>query len=188
MAMAHRYHPIRAAMLAGAFALWACGAAAADIPDAVKKLTGSSDDTARNVMAQQGFALRNEKSSWGRYYSRWWSDKNRQCVEVMSLAGRVAQVAAKGESDCKAGVVGAAGAVAGAASAPFDPLLLVGLPRGAAEQRLIRAGFRSVEADMSKGDTIYMTWTDGRQCLGVNIVGDRIERADEMSKKGCYIK
>lgn len=188
MAMAQRCNPVRATLFACAFSLWTGGAAAADLPEAVKKLTGSSDETARNVLAQQGFALRNEKSSWGRHYGRWWSDKSRQCVEVMSLAGRVAQVSAKGESDCKAVVTGAASVAAAAASAPFDPLLLVGLPRGAAEQRLIRAGFRSVEADMSKGDTIFMTWTDGRQCLGLNIVGDRIERADEMSKKGCYIK
>ena len=170
-----------------ALAAWACAAGAADIPEPVKKLTGSSDESARTVMAQQGFALRSQKSSWGRDYAYWWNGKSRQCVQLMSLAGRVAQVQLKGESDCKAGpAAGASGA--SAPGAALDPMTLPGQPRAVADERLMRAGFRPVENTIGTDDTTYVTWTDGQRCLGVRVVGERVERADEIGRKGCYLK
>lgn len=180
---------VRLTLCAVALAGAACAASAADPPEPIRKLTGSSDETARGVMTQQGYALRNEKASWGRKYSAWWSDKARQCVQLMSLAGRIAQVEVKGESDCKPGAAAAAAAAASAAaSAPFDPLPLVGQPRAAVEQRLGRAGFKALSTDMSQGEATSILWTDGRQCLGGRIVNDRYEQLDAVSPKLCYIK
>lgn len=187
IAMAYRTCFVRCTLSAFALVAWAGVACAADLPEPVKKLTGSSEDTARSVLTQQGYVLRNEKKSWGRDYRYWWNDKSRQCVQIMSLGGRVAQVQAKGESDCKPGAVAAASAASAAASPPFDYMTLPGQPRGVADQRLWRAGFSAVETDMSKGDTIYITWSDGRQCLGAYIVGDRYERVDELPKASCRI-
>lgn len=180
-------HGARQALCVGALAAWAGAAGAADIPDPVKKLTGSSEDTVRSVMAQQGFALRNQKTSWGRDYSYWWNGKSRQCVQLMSLAGRVVQVQPKGESDC---VPGATRPLPGASapSAALDPLTLPGQPRAVGDERLLKAGFRSVEATIGTDDTSYVTWTDGQRCLGVRIVGERYERVDEIGRKGCYLK
>ena len=163
---------------------WVAGAAgAADIPDPLKKLTGSSDETARSVMTQQGYALQHQKTSWGREYGFWWNVKTRQCVQIMTLAGRVTQVQAKGESDCKPDAAAAA-AAASAAAANLDVLTLPGQPRGAGDARLLRAGFRQVQSAVNTDDTMYNTWTDGTRCLGVLIVGDRYQRVDEYSAKG----
>ena len=170
-----------------ALAAWVCAAGAADIPEPVKKLTGSSDESARTVMAQQGFALRSQKSSWGRDYAYWWNGKSRQCVQLMSLAGRVAQVQAKGESDCQPGAAGGP-AAASAPGAALDRLSLPGQPRSAAEQRLLGAGFKAVETNMSQGDSVVTSWTDGQRCWSVVMVAERVERVDEMSRKGCYLK
>jgi hypothetical protein len=187
MAMARRTHSFRSTLGACALAAWAGAAGAADLPEPVKKLTGSSEDTARSVMTQQAYVLRNEKTSWGRDYGYWWNHKRRECVQLMSMGGRILQVQAKGESDCKAGAIaGAAGASAPAAA--LDLSTLAGQPRGTADQRLTRAGYWAVEADMRVEGTVYLTWTDGRRCLGATIVNDRYERVEEMSKQGCYIK
>ena len=178
---------LRQALCAGALVAWAGATGAADIPGPVKNLTGSSDDKARSVLTQQGYALRNQKSSWGREYSHWWNGKSRQCVQLMSLAGRVAQVQAKGESDCQPGAAGGP-AAASAPGAALDRLSLPGQPRSAAEQRLLGAGFKAVETNMSQGDSVVTSWTDGQRCWSVVMVAERVERVDEMSRKGCYLK
>ena len=179
--MAIRSTPIFAStcalVLAAALAGAACAATA--VPEPIKKLTGSSDETAKSVMAQHGYAFRSEKSSWGRKYTYWWSDKVRQCVQLMSLAGRVYGVEAKGESDCRYAGGGTAG------GGTIDPLELVGQPRAAVQARLERAGFRAIETDMSKGDMIYIRWFDGHQCLAGNIANDRYEMLQTMPLNQC---
>lgn len=164
------------AVLAPAVAALALAAA---LPDAVQKLSGSSEDSAKAVMAQNGYVVRSEKSSWGRHLTYWWSDRARQCVELMSVAGRVLAVYAKGESDC------AATAGAGASGGLIDPAQLVGLPRKAAEARLTAAGFNALSIDESKVDAIYIWWYNGRQCLAATIIGDRYDMLASMPMNNC---
>lgn len=154
---------LRASLLAG----FALAVGAADLPGPIHKLNGSSEETARAVMTQHGFVFRSERSSWGRKFSVWWNDRTRQCAQLAFLAGRVYQVEQKGESDCRVapGQPGAGGAI--------DPLALVGQPAATVQKRLEQAGFRNLGADMSKGDTVYIKWTDGRQCLAGEIVNER---------------
>ena len=134
---------------------WVAGAAgAADIPDPAKKLTGSSDDTARSVPTQQGYALQHQKTSWGREYGFRWNAKTRQCVQIMTLGGRVTQVQAKGASPTQARRSGAAAAASAAAANPRR----TDLPASRAApqmQWLLRAGFRQVQSAVNTDDTIY---------------------------------
>jgi len=152
---------------------------AAALPESVQKLAGSSEDSAKAVMGQNGYSQRNEKSSWGRHLTFWWNDRARQCVELMSVAGRVLSVYAKGESDCAmSGSVGTSGGL-------IDPAQLVGLPRKAAEARLTAAGFNALSIDESKVDAIYIWWFNGRQCLTATIIGDRYDMLTTMPMNYC---
>jgi hypothetical protein len=154
-------------------------AGAAALPESIGKLAGSSEDVAKSVMSQNGYAERGEKSSWGRRQTFWWSDRARQCVELTTMANRVLYVEAKGPSDC---VATAAGSAAGAL---IDPQFLVGLPRKAAEARLTAAGFNALSIDESKVDATYVWWFNGRQCLAGTIIGDRYDMLTSMPLKNC---
>jgi hypothetical protein len=152
-------------------------AVAATLPDSIRKLAGSSDDSARAVMAQNGYAERNEKSSWGRKYTFWWSDRARECVRLTSIFGQVSQVDIKGASDCTVNNTGGGGAL-------IDPAQLVGLPRKAADARLSSAGFSALMND-ERPEATYVVWFNGRQCLGGNIVADRYEMLEAMPLNKC---
>jgi len=160
-------------------------AMAGTLPDPIKNVSGSSEDSARSVMTQHGYTQRSEKTSWGRKLTYWWSDKAHQCVLLTSLAGRVLTVDAKGESDCRyAPVSGTTGAL-------IDPQELVGLPRSAVEARLARAGFKpfssytKVDVNDSRGDVTDIWWVNDRQCLAGNVANDRYEMLQSMPLNQC---
>jgi hypothetical protein len=160
--------------------LLAGAALAAPLPEAVSKLTGASDEVARSTMAQNGYVPRGEKTSWGRELRFWWNGRTRQCVQLTVWGGRVISVYGKGESDCAA--TGGGGTVGGGV---IDPAQLVGLPRQAAEARLTAAGFSALSVDESKVDAIYVTWSNGRQCLSGAIVADRIQQLTSAPMNIC---
>ncbi len=152
---------------------------AANLPEPVRKLSGSSDDAARAVLEKHAYFQRSEKSSWGRKLTFWWNDAARQCAQVTTLFGKVLQVELVPDPDCRV-AAGSAGS-----GALIEPTELMGLPRNAAEARLTRAGFNVINTDMSKGEIIYIWWFNGRQCLAANIVADRYDLIKSLPLNQC---
>lgn len=185
IAINRRWRITRGALVLCALTAMAGVASAADVPESLSKLKGSSDANAGEAMARAGYQMQGAKESWSRKDSFWWSEKNRQCLRLTSRFSFVSGVASVGTADCS-GVAQGGGIVPGQPGT-LTASDLLGLSRKGGEARLAAAGFNSIWIDEGKPDGVYMMWFNQRtgQCIAATVVGDKFDLAQDQPTSKC---
>ena len=160
-------------------------ASAADVPESLAKLKGSSDANAGEAFARAGYQLQGEKESWSRKDSFWWSEKHRQCLRLTSRFSFVSGVANVGEADCTSAMPG--GGIVPGRRGTLVAADLLGLTRKAGEAKLATAGFNALWIDESKPTGVDMQWFNQGtgQCIVATVVGDKFDLAADRPTTEC---